>query len=101
MPTYPAIIFNHHRPRVLDVLSPALYFRLMRRCHDRHVWPKHDPVTYRHKPAVKYRKVEVAVETFADADVTAVVDAEGRLYEDLVTLDVAQDVFELCQALLR
>lgn len=89
MAAYPTIIPNHHRSRVLNVFSPTLYFRLMRRCHNGHVGPKHDRISYRDQATIEDRKVEVAVEALADADIAAVIHAERRLDEYLIAFDMA------------
>ncbi|KAI2608228.1 uncharacterized protein GGS25DRAFT_265877 [Hypoxylon fragiforme] len=84
MPADPAIVANRDRPRILDIVPPALDLRLVRRGQNRHVRAEHDAVADGHERAVEDRQVVVGVEAVAEADVAAVVDGEGRLDEDLV-----------------
>lgn len=92
MPSDPAIIPNDHGLRVLDVVPPALDLRLVRSRQDRHVGPHHDPVPNSHEPVVEDGEVKVCVEARAEADVAAVVNCKGRLDEDIVAVDAAQDL---------
>jgi hypothetical protein len=62
MPADPAVIANHDRLRVLDVVAPRLYLRLVCSSHDRHVWSEHHCVADGDETAIQNREVEVGVE---------------------------------------
>lgn len=58
----PAIVTDHDRLRILDVITPRLYLCLVCGSHDRHVRSKHDRLANSDKAAVQDGKVEVGVE---------------------------------------
>lgn len=76
---------NNNRPPILDVLSPTLHLRLVRRSEDTHIRPKHDPLADRDEAAVQDGEVEIGVEPAPDGYVAAVVDPEGGLDEGVVS----------------
>lgn len=100
VPTNPAVVANGHRLRELDIVPPALDFRLVRRCEDRYIRSDNYPVSNRDEPAVQDRQVEVGVEALAQADVAAVVDVERRLGDGFVVVEAADDLVEHGQASL-
>lgn len=63
----------------------------MRRGENADIWTYQDAVADGDKPAVEDGEVEVGVEAGAEADVAAVVDAEGGLDEGFGVGDVAED----------
>lgn len=100
MPANPAVVSNRHRFRELDIIPPALDFRLVRRRKDGHIRSDDDPVPNRNEAAVQDRQVKVGVEPLAQADIAAVVDVERRLDDGFVVVEAADDLVEHGQARL-
>jgi hypothetical protein len=61
---------------------------------NRHIRAKHTPISYCHKRAVEDSQIEVGVETFAQGDITAVIDVERGFDEDFIVGYVTNDLFE-------
>lgn len=72
MTTYPAVISNSNGLRILDVVPPALHFRLMRSCENADARPKHNAISNGDQRAIEDTEVKVCVDSIAHAGVAAV-----------------------------
>lgn len=72
MATYPAVISNSNGLRILDVVPPALHFRLMRSCENAYPRPKHNAIANGDQRAIKDTEVEVCVDSITHAGIAAV-----------------------------
>jgi hypothetical protein len=121
MSSDPAVITNHDRLRVLDIVASRLYLRLVCGSHDRHVRPEHHRLSNGDKAAVQDCEVEVGVEAVnrssaslarwllcarclflpvAETNVASIVYSERRLNNDILSY-VSQQLFQFDVSLGR
>ncbi|KAG9255585.1 uncharacterized protein F5Z01DRAFT_548976, partial [Emericellopsis atlantica] len=95
----PAIVPNRNRLGKLDILPTTLDFRLVRGGNEGHIRSHGHAVANRHNRAVQDGQVEIGIEALAEADVAPIINGEGRLDQDFVVINVADDLLQQEEAL--